>query len=113
MLNKNRSVNTSEWRTVKAGIPQGTKLGVILYAVMTNGLIADWPLRIKFVDDTSALEILPRNLISLLNYVVTDIHEFASSHNMKLNPGKCKRCSLILCMIITFLSTQSSWGTKK
>jgi hypothetical protein len=57
---------------------------------MTNGLIADWPLRIKFVDDTSALEILPRNSISLLNYVVMDIHEFASSHNMKLNPGKCK-----------------------
>ncbi len=22
--------------------------------------------------------------------MVTDIHEFASSHNMKLNPGKCK-----------------------
>ena len=81
---------TSEWRTVKGGIPQGTKLGVTLFAVMTNGLIADWPLRIKFVDDTSALEILPRNSISLLNYVVTDIYEFASSHNMKLNPGKCK-----------------------
>jgi hypothetical protein len=69
---------TSEWRTVKGGIPQGTKLGVILFAVMTNGLIADWPLRIKFVDDTLALEILPRNSISLLNYVVMDIHEFAS-----------------------------------
>ena len=86
---------TSEWRTVKGGIPQGTKLGVILFAVMTNGLIADWPLRIKFVDDTSALEILPRNSISLLNYVATDIHEFASSHNMKLNPGKCKEMFII------------------
>ncbi len=80
---------TSEWTTVKGGIPQGTKLRVILIVVMTNGLIADWPLRIKFVDDSSALEILPRNSISLLNYVVTDIHEFASSHNMKLNPGTC------------------------
>ena len=57
---------------------------------MTKGLIADWPLRIKFVDDISALEILPRNSISLLNHVVTDIHAFASSHNMKLNPGKRK-----------------------
>ena len=81
---------TSEWKTVKGGIPQGTKLGVILFAVMTNGLIADWPLRIKFADDTSALEILPRNSISLLNHVVTDIHDFASSHNIKLNPDKCK-----------------------
>ncbi len=81
---------TSEWRTVKGGIPQGKKLGVIIFAVMTNGLIADWPLRIKFADDTSALEILPRNSISLLNHVVTDIHDFASSHNMKLNADKCK-----------------------
>ena len=80
----------SEWRTLKGGIPQGTKLGVILFAVMTNDLIIDWPLRIKFVDDTTALEIIPRNSISLLNHVATDIHEFASTHNMKLNPGKCK-----------------------
>ena len=90
----------SEWRIVKGGIPQGTKLGVILFAVMTNGLIADWPLRIKFVDDTSALEILPRNSISLLNYVVTDIHEFASSHNMKLNPGKCKEMFINFIIIL-------------
>ena len=81
---------TSEWRTLKGGIPQGTKLGVILFAFMTNDLIVDWPLRIKFVDDTTALEIIPRNSISLLNHVATDIHEFASNHNMKLNPGKCK-----------------------
>ncbi len=26
----------------------------------------------------------------LLNHVLTDIHEFASNPNMKLNPGKCK-----------------------
>ena len=85
---------TSEWRTLKGGIPQGTKLGVILFAVMTNDLIIDWPLRIQFVDDTTALEIIPRNSISLLNHVATDIHEFASTHNMKLNPGKCKEMSI-------------------
>ena len=57
---------------------------------MTNDLIVDWPLRIKSVDDTTALEIIPRNAISVLNHVATDIHEFASTHNMKLNPEKCK-----------------------
>ena len=40
---------------------------MILFAVMTNNLLRDWHLRIKFVDDTTALEILPRNGISLLN----------------------------------------------
>ena len=45
----------SDWRTLKGGLPQGTRLGVILFTVMTNKLLSDWRLRIKFVDDTSAL----------------------------------------------------------
>ena len=56
----------------------------------TNKLLADWHLRIKFVDDTSAIDILPRNSISLLNSVVTDIHKFSVDHNIRLNPLKCK-----------------------
>ena len=87
----------SDWRTLKGGIPQGTKLGVNLFTVMTNKLISVWHLRIKFVDDTSALEIIPRNSISLLNYTVSDIHNFSVAHNMKLNPIKCKE------MLINFL----------
>ena len=63
---------------------------MILFAVMTNNLLLDWHLRIKFVDDTAALEILPRNGISLLNVAVNDIHRFSIKHNMKLNPKKCK-----------------------
>ena len=64
---------------------------MILFAVMTNILLCDWHLRIKFVDDTTALEILPlRNGISLLNVAVNDIHKFSIEHNMKLNSKKCK-----------------------
>ena len=80
----------SDWKSPRGGIPQGTKLGVILFAVMTNNLLRDWHLRIKFVDDTMALEILPRNGISLLNVAVNDIHKFSIEHNMKLNSKKCK-----------------------
>ena len=87
----------SQWQTLKGGIPQGTKLGVVLFMVMTNNLLANWRLRTKFVDDTSALEIIPRNSISLLNFAVSDIHELANEHNMKLNPKKCKE------MLINFL----------
>ena len=57
---------------------------------MTNKLLSDWRLRIKYVDDTSALEIIPRNSPSLLNVVASDIHNFAIAHNMRLNPTKCK-----------------------
>ena len=88
---------SSKWNTLRGGIPQGTKLGVVLFAVMTNSLLVDWHLRTKFVDDTSAVEILPRNSISLLNVAVSSTHSFAVTHNMKLNPGKCKE------MIINFI----------
>ena len=80
----------SEWKSPNRGIPQGTKLGVILFAVMTNNLLRNWHLRINFVDDTTALEILPRNGIGLLNLVVNDIQNFSVNHNMKLNPKKSK-----------------------
>ena len=51
---------------------------MILFAVMTNNPLGDWHLSVKFVDDTTALEILPRNGISLLNVAVNDIHKFKS-----------------------------------
>jgi len=57
---------------------------------MTNRVLSDWRLGIKYVDDTSALEIIPRNSPSLLNVVASDIHNFAIAHNMRLNPIKCK-----------------------
>ena len=79
----------SEWKTPKGGIPQGTKLGVILFTIMTNNLLRSWNLRIKFVDDTTALEIIPRNSASLLNFVTNDIYAFSEDHRMKLNPTKC------------------------
>ena len=52
----------SKWNTLRGGIPNGTKLGVVLIAVMTNSLLVDWHLRTKIVDDTSAVKILPRNI---------------------------------------------------
>ena len=46
------------------------------------------------MDDTSALEILPRNGVSLLSHAVSDIHQFSSEQNMRLNPKKCKKMLL-------------------
>ena len=40
----------SDWLTLKAGVPQGIKLGVILFTVMTNKLLSDWRLRIKAIE---------------------------------------------------------------
>ena len=39
---------------LNGGIPQGTKLGPVLFAVMVNDLVQSWGARIKFVDDLTA-----------------------------------------------------------
>ena len=58
-------------------------------------------MRIKFVDDTTALDILPRNGVGLLNVAVNDINKFSIEHNMKLNPKKCKE------MLINFMQNDN------
>jgi hypothetical protein len=47
----------SEWRSVVAGVPQGTKLGPWLYLIMINGLDTTADMR-KYVDDTSISELV-------------------------------------------------------
>ena len=51
-------------------------MGVTLFSVMINRLLKDWNVRAKYVDDTTVVEILPRNSISLLDLAVRDTHSF-------------------------------------
>ena len=79
---------------LNGGIPQGTKLGPILLAVMVNDLLPNWCLSVKFVDDLTVLEVVPRNSPSLLGYIVSDVQSFSSNNNMCLNTPKCKVISM-------------------
>ena len=54
---------------------------------MLNELLFTWIPRAKFVDDLTALEIVPRNSPCVMNHIVTDIQSFAEMSNMELNPG--------------------------
>ena len=87
----------SSWKTTNGGLPQGTCLGPLLFAILVNPLLKDWNGRLKFVDDTTALEVVPRCSPSLLPLVVQEISNFSSARGMELNPKKCKE------MIINFL----------
>ena len=56
-------------KKVNRGLPQGVRLGPLLLAILVN-LLKNWSGRIKFVDDTTAFEIIPM--------VVDEISNFAS-----------------------------------
>ena len=82
--------DSSNIRSLNGDIPQGTKLGPVLFFVMVNDLVNTWPERAKYVDDLTILEIIPRNSPSYLNCIVDDIQCFSHRNNMRLNPTKCK-----------------------
>ena len=89
---------TSSPKTASGGPPQATKLGPILFAILVNPLLKDWQGRIKFVHDTTAVEVIPRCSPSLLPIiVVNEISTFTSNRGMELNHKKCKD------MVISFL----------
>ena len=46
--------------------------------------------RIKYVDDLTILEVIPRNSPSVMKYLVNDVNSFAHCNNIQLNPSKCK-----------------------
>ena len=84
-------------KRTNGGLPQGTKLVPLLFAILVNYLLKNWQGRIKFVDDTTTFDIIPRGSPSILPIVVDEISNFASRRGMQLNPKKCKE------MIISFL----------
>lgn len=45
-------------------------------------------MRTKYVDDTTAIEIIPRNSTCMLDLVVREIHDYGMEHKMKLNLQK-------------------------
>ncbi len=95
-------IHASTLQYINGGIPQCTKLGPLLFAVMVNELLSMWGPRAKFVDDLTALEIVPRNSPSFMSHIVADIQSIVDMNNMELNPGKCKE------IIVDFLQFNSS-----
>ena len=80
---------------LNGGIPQGTKLGPIQFAVLVNILLRDWKFRVKFVDDLTTIECIPRCSLSMTPLLVNDIYGYALTRGMRLNPKKCKEMIII------------------
>ena len=83
---------------LNGGTPQGTKLAPppLLFCILVNGMTGKCKSRIKYVDDATAMEIIPRCSPSYLPFTVSDIYTYAFLRGMKLN---AKKWSLTLCSI--------------
>ena len=84
----------------QGGISQGTRLAPLLFAVLVNRRVSEWPYRVKYVDDTSAYEVISRCSPSSSPYVASDICQLATERGKHLNPKKCRE------LIINFLHFQ-------
>ena len=109
LSNRRQSVkidnSQSEWGFVNAGVPQGTKLGPILFIIMINDFELTSPNtnHWKYVDDVTMSETVNRNeLISTLQSDLDAIETWTKNNNMKLNGIKCKE------MIISFLRNETA-----
>ena len=74
--------------TPNGGIPQGTKLAPLLFAILVNNLCRDWRYRIKYVDDTSVFESISECAPSYLSLIAANINTYTSMPNMRLNEKK-------------------------
>ena len=70
--------------------PQGTKLALLLFFILVNEMAAKCKSRVKYKDDATAMEIIPRCPPSYLPFTVSDIYTYASLRRMKLTSKKCK-----------------------
>ena len=79
------------------------RLGPMLFAVnKVNDLIRRWLPRAKFVDYLTVLEIIPRNVPSILPYIVSEVQAYAVNNNMCLavTPQNVRSWRLTFAIII-------------
>ena len=77
----------SDWGSVRAGVPQGTKLGPWLFLVMINDINVNGVNLWKYVDDTSMAETVHEGQPSGIQFAVSDLVSQAEIDKFQLKPS--------------------------
>ena len=92
----------SEWSTVPSGVPQGTKLGPWLFLIMINNLAINNASIWKYVDDTTASDVIRKGQVSNAQTIADEVAEWSNGNRVKLNIDKCKE----LCISFASISCE-------
>lgn len=74
----------SKWLNIHAGVPQGTKTGPLAFLAMINDLDVD----LKYIDDSSVVEILDTPNQSKMNERIENITKWTDTNKMQINEKK-------------------------
>ena len=81
--------SVSEWKYINGGVPQGTLSGPEIFIHMVSDLQTDLPC-IKYVDDTTIVEICQYDEQSQMQSVLDSILEWSVTNQLYLNAKKTK-----------------------
>ena len=80
----------SDWSEIHAGVPQGTRLGPVIFLAMINGASAPQGTSVyKYVDDIALVECRSSNQHSSIQEAVSGLSSWSERNKMSLNPPKC------------------------
>ena len=75
--------------SLKAGVPQGTKLGPVMFLILINDALRKSGIRYwKYVDDMTVMESRPRSAASQVQGTLDSLSRWCVENEMLLNASK-------------------------